>query len=186
MRGTATISQEAAAAAITAAGFKLTSFTTGAPARVGAYVIRIAGLQPEQRTAVERAMTQALPRPAHVVLDSTGYATVASVTIGKEAVEPALADKGCHLIELAPIEWPRACALYDVEVRGVAPAAWSDLRSALAGLEKVVTAQVFADRGTALLRLNEPCSKIEERVRGAMQPRGWQVVSFQLRSADSR
>jgi hypothetical protein len=188
MSGDATLTEPTARAAIEDLKLTMTSFAEGDAATVTACVIEIERLAPADSAAVAKAIG-ALPDVAEVTVDATGLAVCMMAgdrAPSQESVAGALAPWQLGVASVKAEEWPRACALYDVELTGVAADGVPAVRRDLAGLDQVLAAQVFADGSRALLRLKEPCSKIEERVRAAIGARGGEVAKFTLREAPVR
>jgi hypothetical protein len=182
MRSDAALDQGAVTAALAAQSLTVTSFSPSAPATMQATVFRLSGMKPEDRERTEAAVRAAMPAGAKVTVDSVGLGVITGDgAVKKEAIAAALAGKGLGVGDVTTLEWPRSCAIYDVELGRVKTDAWPQVGESLAKVEKVLTAQVFVEQKKAVLWLKEPCSQIEARVREAMGKEGHEVVAFALR-----
>jgi hypothetical protein len=182
MRSDATLDQGAVTAALAAQSLTVTGFSPGAPAAMQATVFRMSGMKPEDRERTETAVRAAVPAGDKVTLDSLGLGVITGDgAVKKETIAAALSSKGLGVGDVTSLEWPRSCAIYDVELAHVEKDAWPRVAESLAHVEKVLTAQVFVEQKKAVLWLKEPCSQIEARVREAMKEQGHEVVAFALR-----
>ncbi len=184
MKEGSTLSREAATEALVQAGFGVTKIEGGEAPKVTAYLFRVTGIDPAEPAMARQALLGAFDAPDFVAVDATGAAAV-TLLGDKEASESALGDSlrkaGFGLEEFSVREWPKAPAVYVMELQGVTDvSAAKGARAALVALEKVLWAEVHLEKKKALIFLNEPCTEIEGKVRGALGSLGYGVDQFRL------
>ncbi len=184
MKEGASLSREAATEALVKAGFGVTKIEGGEAPKVAAYLFRVTGIDPAEPEMAKQALLGALDAPDFVAVDATGAAAV-TLRGDEQTSEAALGDSlrkaGFGLEEFSVREWPKDRAVYAMELQGVTDvSAAKGARAALVALEKVFWAEVHPEKKNAVLFLNEPCSEIEGKVRGALGSLGYGVAQFRL------